>query len=458
MDADPACLPPAAPAPAGSSSSPGPASRATPRLRLDAILAEPIDGQYKAFPAPAPPVPIGSAGTQGWNALQPPFSTPVMVLKDRALRHNIGLMASYCSAHGLSLAPHTKTPLAPQIADRQLAAGAWALTVADVPQARVQRAAGAQRLLIANQIADAAAAEWIAHQLDSDPGFELYCLIDSWPGASLLDQHLRNAGFRGRLPVLIELGIPGARCGCRTAAEAVDLATRTAAGLPRLRIAGVETYENLFPPGPAGQITNQVDALLDEVRDLLRTLDTRGLFSGQREILVTGGGSMWFDRVAVKLAGSWALSRPVRTVIRAGAYITHDAAEYEQFSPLAGRSAGPPRLEQALELWAAVLSRPEPGLAILNFGKRDAGYDQALPAPFTARTRSGPLRLAPESHHILSLNDQHARLRLPASSPLAVGDLVGCHIAHPCTSFDKWRLLPLVTDTYDVTGAVRSYL
>jgi D-serine dehydratase len=59
---------------------------------------------------------------------------------------------------------------------------------------------------------------------------------------------------------------------------------------------------------------------------------------------------------------------------------------------------------------------------------------------------------------VLSLNDQHARLRLPASSPLTVGDLVGSHIAHPCTSFDRWRLLPLVTDSYDVIGAVRSYL
>jgi D-serine deaminase-like pyridoxal phosphate-dependent protein len=427
------------------------------RLRLGAVLAEPIDGHFKAFPAPERPVPIGSAGLQGWNALEPPFLTPVMVLKDRALQHNIDLMASYCAARGLSLAPHTKTPLAPQIADRQLAAGAWALTIADVHQARVLRAAGAQRLLIANEVADAAAIEWIARELDADPGLEVYCLIDSWAGAALLDRHLAGAGFRGQLPVLIELGIPGARCGCRTVAEAIEVAAR-ATKLPRLRIAGAEAYENLFPPGTAEQTAGQVDRLLDDVRDLLRALDSRGMFSAAGEILVSGGGSMWFDRVAARLTGSWALSRPVRTVIRAGAYITHDAAEYEQFSPLAGRSAGPPRLEQALELWATVLSRPEPELAILNFGKRDAGYDQGYPIPFAARTASGPLALDSGRYEILSLNDQHARLRLPADAPLAVGDLVASHICHPCTSFDKWRLLPLVTGTYDVTGAIRSYL
>ncbi len=225
-------------------------------------MAEPIDGQYKAFPVADQPVRIGDAGEQGWNALQPPFSTPVMVLKDRALQHNIDLMADYCSARAVSLAPHTKTPLSPQIAARQLAAGAWALTVADVHQARVLRSAGAQRLFVANEVTDAASAAWLARELDRDPGLEMYCLVDSWAGAALLDRHLADAGFRGRLPVLIELGIPGARCGCRSVAEAVDLAARVAP-LPHLRIAGAEAYENLFPPGTAEQTIGQVDQLLD---------------------------------------------------------------------------------------------------------------------------------------------------------------------------------------------------
>ena len=415
-------------------------------LRLDAILAQPIDYQYKAFPVADEPVPIADAGRQGWNALRPPFSTPVMVLKDRALQHNIDLMAGYCSAHAVSLAPHTKTPVAPQIAARQQAAGAWALTVADVHQARVLRAAGAQRLFVANEVIDAASASWIARELDRDPGLEMYCLVDSAPGAALLDAHLAGAGFRGRLPVLLELGIPGARCGCRSVAEAVDLA------------AGAEAYENLFPPGTAEQTIGHVDRLLDDLRELVITLDARGLLDPAGEVLVSAGGSMWFDRVVAKLAGPWALSRPVRTLIRAGAYVTHDDAEYEEFSPLAGRSPGAPRLEQALELWAAVLSRPEPGLAILNFGKRDAAHDRGFPIPFAARTATGPLPLPRGDYQVASLNDQHAQLRLPAGSPLAVGDLVGSYVSHPCTSFDKWRLVPLVTDQYDVIGAVRSYL
>jgi D-serine dehydratase len=426
-------------------------------LRLDAILRQPIDWQYKAFPMIDHPVRIGAAGRQGWNALQPPFSTPVMVLKDRALQHNIDLMADYCSAHGVSLAPHTKTPVAPQIADRQQAAGAWALTVADVHQARVLRGVGANRLFLANEVVDAASASWIAQELDRDPGLEMYCLVDSPRGATLLEGHLVGAGFRGRLPVLIELGIPGARCGCRSVTEALSLA-RQVARLEHLQIAGAEAYENLFPPGTAEQTIGMVDGLLGRLRELVTRLDTEGLLAEGHEILVSAGGSMWFDRVVVNLAGPWALSRPVRTLIRAGSYVTHDAVQYEEFSPLAGRSSSPPRLEQALELWAAILSRPEPGIAILNFGKRDAAHDRGFPIPFTTHTEHGFCALQRAKYEVLSLNDQHARMRLPADSPLMVGDLVGSYISHPCTSFDNWRLVPLVTDQYDVIGAVRSYL
>ncbi len=433
-----------------------PATRADGRLDLSEVLAQPIDWQYKSFPATAQPVPIGAAGAQGWNALRPPFSTPVMVLKDSALQHNIDLMAAYCSAHSLLLAPHAKTPVSPQIADRQVAAGAWGLTVASVHQARIFQRLGARRLFLANEVIDPAPAAWLAGVLDQDPDLEMYCLVDSVPGATLLDRYL-TTGTQARLPVLIELGIPGGRTGCRSTAEAVRLA-QAITTLPRLRLAGVEAYENMFAPGPAEQTISSVDDLLASMRELVTTLDAAGLFSEAAEILVSAGGSMWFDRVAAQLSGPWALSRPARTIVRSGAYVTHDAAQYEKFSPLAGRSDGPSRLRQALELWATVISRPESGLAILNYGKRDAAHDRGFPVPFAACTADGLRPVDAAQHEVLSLNDHHARLSVPASSPLALGDLVGSYISHPCTSFDNWRLMPLVDDHYNVIGAVRSYL
>jgi D-serine dehydratase len=55
------------------------------------------------------------------------------------------------------------------------------------------------------------------------------------------------------------------------------------------------------------------------------------------------------------------------------------------------------------------------------------------------------------------MNDQHAYLRFPADAAPQVGDLVGCGISHPCTTFDKWRALFTVDDDYRVTGAIRTF-
>jgi D-serine dehydratase len=65
----------------------------------------------------------------------------------------------------------------------------------------------------------------------------------------------------------------------------------------------------------------------------------------------------------------------------------------------------------------------------------------------------------PASWKIANMNDQHAYLRFPVDGDAApqVGDLVGCGISHPCTTFDKWRALFTVDDDYRVTGAIRTF-
>jgi D-serine deaminase-like pyridoxal phosphate-dependent protein len=144
-------------------------------------------------------------------------------------------------------------------------------------------------------------------------------------------------------------------------------------------------------------------------------------------------------------------------VLRSGSYITQDAVYYGDLSPLGGRATSGPTLRQSLELWAMVTSRPESELAILGFGKRDAAHDRGFPRPFAIRHRSEPPTSA-TGLRVLSLNDHHARCAVAADSVLEVGDLVGLHISHPCTSFDNWRLLPLVDDGYNVRDAIRCYL
>lgn len=426
-------------------------------MDLRHILELPIDEQYKSFPVNEPPVRISDVSAQRWNALEDPFGTPLMLLQEDALRHNLHVMRDYCQRHAVSLAPHCKTPLSPQLAQMQLDAAAWGFTVANVHQARVLRRAGATRLLIANEIFDSASVRWLAQALTADPDLEFYCLVDSVQGAQLLHAHLAACEVKRPLPVLLELGIPGGRCGSRTVNEAILVATEIGR-LATLELAGIEVYENLFPVGQVDQTIGGITSLFARFRELARQLDEQGAFASRQEIIFTGGGSMWFDLVVAGLDERRPLSRPVRKVLRAGSYLTHDAIEYAALSPFGQRNIGEGTLHQALELWARVISMPEPGLAILDFGKRDAAHDRGFPRPFAAKVGNLIEELNGADYEVFHLNDQHARLRIPDDSILSVGDLLGCHISHPCTSFDNWRLIPMVDRDYTVVDAIRSYL
>jgi D-serine dehydratase len=107
-----------------------------------------------------------------------------------------------------------------------------------------------------------------------------------------------------------------------------------------------------------------------------------------------------------------------------------------------------------------VQSCPEPGLAILTMGKRDASFDLEMPI-VSKRYRRGAdtaPQPVPASWKIANMNDQHAYLRFSAADAAPqVGDFIGCGISHPCTTFDKWRALFTVDDDYRVTGAIRTF-
>jgi D-serine dehydratase len=377
---------------------------------------------------------------------------PALLVKESALENNIAVMAEYCRLHHLSFAPHAKTPLAPQIVERQLAAGAWGITTATIYQTRVFRAMGVRRILLANELVEPQAIAWIAREQDRDEDFEFFCLVDSPAGVAVLEETLAQVGARRSLAVLIELGAFGGRAGCRTREEAVAVA-RAVRSAQHVRLAGVETYEAPIDGATLDERIARVDAFLHQVREIASHLAGEGFF-GDGEIVVSAGGSIFFDRVAEILGPPWHL--PVRTVVRAGSYVAQDIDLYERLSPLAGRGDGQQRLRPALELWSVILSLPEDGLAIAGFGKRDVSHDLALPTPLLLRRGDRAVSIAGEIE-VTALNDHHAFLRVAPGVDLAVGELIGLGISHPCTAFDKWHLLPLVDDSYTVTGAIRTF-
>ena len=358
-------------------------------------------------------------------------------------------MADWCTAAGVWLAPHGKTTMAPQLFARQLAAGAWGITAAAIGQVQVCRSFGIRRILLANELTDRAGIAWLARELTSDPDWECFVYVDSVAGIRLLDSALTAAGAGRQLPVLVELGFPGGRTGCRSvqAALAVASAVRQSRALV---LAGAAGYE-----GGIGHDSRPatLDAVASYCRDLLTLSES--LPVSDYGTIVSAGGSAYFDVVARELtARNGAGGQLPAVVLRSGCYLTHDHGEYSVIGPAARRQG--PDLRPAIELWACVLSCPEPGLALAGAGRRDVSFDQGMPVPLAIRRASGATE--PSSGlTVTRLDDQHAYLKVPAALELASADLVCFGISHPCTTLDKWRVIPVVDDDHHVIDAIHTY-
>jgi D-serine deaminase-like pyridoxal phosphate-dependent protein len=418
--------------------------------RLRALRERPAEPTDKGFGLLTSgmdgPAPAGLAGTA--PALYAAgFSYPLLTLRESALAGNLAAMAAYCAGAGVELAPHGKTAMSPELAARQLASGAWGITVATIGQLRAYRAFGFPRLLLANELVDETGIAWLAGELAADPGFSAYCYVDSIDGVAILDRVLTARPAGRRLPVLVEIGF--GRTGCRTDDQALAVA-KAAAATSTLTVAGVAGYE--------GTISGTDAQALGRVASFCRRLaNLAAVMVGDGEFIVTAGGSVYFDVVTRELtAGGSGLPAGMTVVLRSGGYLFHDHGFYQRVTPAARGVTGAPVLRPALELWAQVVSRPEPGLALLSAGRRDVGFDAGLPVPVRARRRDGGAA-ALAGAEVTGLNDQHAYLRLDPGIALAPGDLVCLGISHPCTTLDKWRVIPVLDEEDRVIDAVHTF-
>ena len=339
------------------------------------------------------------------------FATPLLTIDRGATANNVAVMADWLAQRGLEIAPHGKTTMAPQLWQQLLDGGAWGITLATPWQVQLARSFGVRRIILANELVDPVMLRWLGVEL-ADPAFEFTCWVDSVEAVELMRAGL--AGAARPVDVVIELG--SGRAGAASVADA--LAVAAAIGdAPELRLVGVGGYE-----GSAGSTRSSAD--VDAVRSYLdRIVELHAAIYWEHRPIVTAGGSAYFDLVAealVPLVGS------ATVVLRSGAYQLHDEGFYRGITPLPG-------LRSAIHGWARVLSRPSPGLAILDGGKRDFPYDLDMPT-----TAYGPL---------VKLNDQHGYL--PVVEPveaLNVGTVLRLGLSHPCTAFDKWRIIPVIDD------------
>jgi D-serine deaminase-like pyridoxal phosphate-dependent protein len=380
------------------------------------------------------------------------FPTPLLTLSAPAMRHNLDTLAQWCSERGLELAPHGKTTMAPRLWADQLAAGAWAITLANLPQLAVARAFGVSRVMIANAIVSPLTLRWISDELAADPAVQVLTWADSTLTVELMETALAahaptHASAYRPLDVLVEMGGSGGRTGARDVETASSIA-RAIAAAPHLRLAGVAGYEGALSHGTDAASLSVVRTYLESLRAVHRRIAAEGLYPDGVQAVVTAGGSAYFDVVAEVLGPL--TTEGARVVLRSGAYLAHDDGFYRHISPLGElpRTRGP-GLRSAMHGWVRVSSQPEPGLALFDAGKRDLPFDEGLPEVQVRRgRRPGDAPEALGGVTVTALNDQHGFLRFDPDgpSPVRIGDELRLGLSHPCTAFDKWRLIPVVDD------------
>lgn len=429
--------------------------------RKGTTVSDLIGPQMKSFPQHLWSLPLSDLA-QRRPALSE-FHLPLVTLDESALSHNLATMANWCQQAGVEIAPHGKTTMSPQLWHRQLAAGAWGITLATAWQGRIAAQHGVGQVMIANTLADPREIRWAAAQ--SQNGARVLTWVDNPRSLELIETALADSpGLR--LEVLVELGAAGGRTGVRGVQQALALAEQVAAS-GRAVLAGVSGYEGAVPTSPDAAPSAAVTEFLISLRQLHQAIVERGLYGVPTPIL-SAGGSAYMDLVAAELTQA---SGARQVVIRSGAYLIHDDGLYREVSPFgqvrAEASGGHgPRLRSAMHGWAQVVSTPEPDLVICNAGKRDFSFDEGLPQPQLVlgwAESDSQAQLAKARVH--KLNDQHLFVELAGqrsgSRRLQVGDVIRFGLSHPCTVLDKWRVIPVLEDATvaapTVVGALPLY-
>ena len=419
-----------------------------------------IDDRIRGVPPGTDALPLDQVGAQGWNPAEGTMALPVLTLDQAAFAQNRDLMLRYARQHGAEIAPHAKTPMAPALAASLVEAGAWGTTVADLRQAAVMLRAGLDRLIIANEVGGRGGARRLAALARAWPEAEIFVFADSVASVEALALAWK-AGDVAPLRVLVEVGL--GRAGARST-EAAAALVEAVATAPGLLLAGVATYEGAAAQPTPERTMAAIDDVLGRAAELFRAV--RKKVGAEPRLVLTAGGSVFFDRVVATLGPLVAADGRADLVLRSGAIFFNDHGVYERaLATIDGRAGF--RLDDAvvsaaknfrpvLRLWAEVLSRPEPGLAICGMGMRDVSYDLDLPRPLRL-FRDGVAVAEATGLRTTKLNDQHAFLSVGPGTDIQVGDVVEFGISHPCTCLHLYRFIFGVDESGRVQNAYPTF-
>ena len=137
-----------------------------------------LDDRIRGVPPGTSGLDSGSVASLRWHPAEGRMSLPLLTLDEGAFAANRDLFLRYAREQGVAIAPHAKTPMAPDLARSLVEAGAWGTTVADIRQATVMLKAGLTRLIIANEVGGAGGASRLATLAGAWPNAELFVFAE----------------------------------------------------------------------------------------------------------------------------------------------------------------------------------------------------------------------------------------------------------------------------------------
>jgi D-serine deaminase-like pyridoxal phosphate-dependent protein len=342
--------------------------------------------------------------------------TPALVLDVDAAQRNIDHMASELKRiGGATIRPHYKTHKSPDLARRQLRAGAAGLSMATVWEAAILAAAGMDDLFVVNMVAHPGKVRVLA-ELARD--HRVLVAVDEAANAAALSAAAVTAG--STLGIMVEVDTGMDRCGVDDAADCLALA-RQVMDLPGLRFEGITGYEGHCTLTPDNELRHE------------RQREAMKFFTGVAGLLEADGIGCPIRSAGGISTWDWTAAYPGMTEIQAGTYVVMDNFH--------GRMV--PGFEHSLTIQATVISR-QIGKIIVDAGNKSV----ADPADVT---------MVGHDYKVFRFDEEHGIFDAAGGSPLRVGDPVSLvpgyspstvnwydayHVVQEDVVVDIWPIIP----------------
>jgi len=342
--------------------------------------------------------------------------TPALVLDIDAAQRNIDRMASELRRLAqATIRPHYKTHKSPDLARRQVRAGAGGLSMATVWEAAVLASDGFDDLFVVNTVAHPDKIRLLA-ELARDR--RILVAVDEAENAAAHSAAAVSAG--STLGIFVEVDTGMNRCGVDTAEEALALARQVAA-MPGLRFEGITGYEGHCT------LTPEEDLRHEKQQEAMK------LFTGVADLLEANGIACPIRSAGGIATWQWTATYPGITEIQAGSYVVMDNFH--------GRMV--PGFEHSLTIQASVISRQSKQV-IVDVGNKSV----ADPYNVTIVGHDLPVFRSDEEHGIFSapegsvLKVGDSVSLVPGYSPSTVNCYDAYHVVQDDTVSDIWPVIP----------------